>query len=301
MNATRKEWLGYGALLIAGAALYAFCRNLPADLPAFLPWEFSWPVFLATWLSLGWFFAGLQRLPEPLPLWRRICFVFGVLAIYAVLQTRIDYFAQHLFFAHRWAHFVLHHVAPFFIALGAGGPAIRAGMPQILKPVLDWRPLTRAVDIMQHPVVAPLLFVGLLYFWLTPAIHTYVMLDRDLYDLMNWTMAINGIFFWSLILDSRPKPPARIGIGMRALLIIAIELPQMVLGAILSLSTTDFYPVYRICGRIMEITPISDQHYGGLIIWLPGTLVSFAAMIVVLNNLRIHEEKEEHALQNTGS
>ena len=301
--ANRKEWLAYGALLTAGAVIYAVSQNLPADLPVWMPWEFSWPVFLATWLSLGWFMIGLRRLPiaERPPLWRSIFFVSGVLLIYAVLQTRIDYYAQHLFFAHRWAHFVLHHVAPFLVALGAAGPAIRAGMPQFFKPILDWRPLTRAVDFMQHPAVAPILFVGLLYFWLTPSIHTIVMLDRDLYDLMNWTMAINGIFFWSLILDSRPKPPARIGIGMRALLIIAIELPQMVLGAILSLSSTDYYPVYRICGRIMAITPVSDQHYGGLIIWLPGTLVSFAAMIVVLNTLRINEEKAEHALQSNHS
>jgi len=295
----RNEWLAYGALLIAGGALYAICRALPADLPAWLPWEFSWPVFLAIWLSLGWFALGLRRLPERQPLWRSISFVIGVLMIYAILQTRIDYYAQHLFFAHRAAHFTLHHLAPFFIALGASRPAIRAGMPQFLRRVLDWRPLTRAVDFMQHPAVAPVLFTALLYFWLIPSIHTYVMLDRDLYDVMNWSMAINGIFFWSLILDSRPKPPARIGSGMRALLIMAIELPQMVLGAILSLSSTDYYPVYRICGRVMAITPISDQHYGGLIIWLPGTLVSFAAMIVVLTTLRINEEKAEHALQNS--
>ena len=123
------------------------------------------------------------------------------------------------------------------------------------------------------------------------------MLDANLYDLMNWTMAINGIFFWSLILDPRPKPPARISSLMRAALIMAIELPQMVLGAILSLSMTDYYPVYTICGRIFAMTALNDQHYGGLIVWLPGTLTSFAAMIAVLVILRINEEKAEHAHQ----
>ncbi len=146
----------------------------------------------------------------------------------------------------------------------------------------------------KNSFVAPVLFVGLLYFWLIPQIHTYVMLDRNLYDLMNWTMALNGVMFWSLILDPRPKPPARLSSLMRALLIIVIELPQMVLGAILSLSMTDYYPVYRICGRVIEMTALNDQHYGGLIIWLPGTLTSFAAMIVVLVTLRLNEEKAEH-------
>jgi putative membrane protein len=110
-------------------------------------------------------------------------------------------------------------------------------------------------------------------------------------------MAVNGIFFWSLILDPRPKPPARISSLMRAALIMAIELPQMVLGAILSLSMTDYYPVYSICGRIFDMTALNDQHYGGLIVWLPGTLTSFAAMIAVLVILRINGERAEHARQ----
>ena len=51
------------------------------------------------------------------------------------------------------------------------------------------------------------------------------------------------------------------------------------------------------CGRIFDMTSLSDQHYGGLIVWLPGTLTSFAAMIAVLVILRINEERAEHARQ----
>ncbi len=82
---------------------------------------------------------------------------------------------------------------------------------------------------------------------------------------------------------------------LRFLLILGIELPQMLLGAVLSLSTRDFYPVYRICGRILAMTALNDQHYGGLIIWLPGTLMSFAAAICVLVAIRIDEEETERA------
>jgi len=210
-----------------------------------------------------------------------------------VLQTRVDYYAQHLFFAHRWAHFVLHHAGAFAIAMGMSGEVVYAGLPDFLKPLVKARPVRAVVDVLQHPVIAPMLFVGLLYFWLIPAIHTYVMLDARLYQVMNWTMAINGVMFWSLILDSRPKPPARLSSLARAALILVIELPQMVLGAILSLSMTDYYPVYTICGRVMDMTALNDQHYGGLIIWLPGTLTSFAAMIVVLVTMRLNEEKAE--------
>jgi putative membrane protein len=290
-----KEWLGYAALLVLGAVLYTLCKYFPADLPFWMPWEFSWPEFLTTALTLAWFFRGLKVLPEAdhPPLWRSICFVAGVASIYIVLQTHIDYYAQHMFFVHRWAHFVLHHAGAFLIAMGASGPVIRAGMPDFLKPVIDSKPVRATMNVLQHPAIAPVLFVGLLYFWLIPSIHTVVMLDRPLYDLMNATMALNGIMFWSLVLDPRPKPPARLSPLIRGLMILLIELPQMVLGAILSLSMTDYYPVYTICGRALDFSALSDMHYGGLIIWLPGTLTSFAAMIVVLVNLRLNEEREE--------
>ena len=290
-----KAWLWYGALLLVGAALDLVCRFFPADLPVWMPWEFSWPEYLAVALTFVWFARGLKILPKDRhpPLWRLICFVAGLASFWIVLRTRIDYYAQHMFFVHRWAHFVLHHAGAFLIAMGMSGEVLFAGMPQFLKPVVKSRPVQATTNVLQHPAMAPFLFVGLLYFWLIPAIHTRVMLDRNLYELMNWTMALNGVMFWSLILDSRAKPPARLSHLMRAALILVIELPQMVLGAILSLSEHDIYPVYTICGRVLDMTALNDQHYGGLIIWLPGTLTSFAAMIVVLVTMRLNEERQE--------
>jgi putative membrane protein len=288
-------WVGHGAIFALGGVLYTLCRYFPAEMPAWMPWEFVWWEYLAAALALYWFARGLAHLPraEHPPLWRNISFVLGVLSLYIVLQTKIDYFALHMFFVHRAQHYVLHHSGAFLIALGASGPVLWAGMPKVLHPILTSKPVRWAVDFVQHPAVAPVLFVGLIYLWLIPAIHTRVMLDDRLYDLMNASMAVNGIFFWCLILDPRPKPPARLGFGMRALMVIAVEPFQMILGAILSLSSIDFYPVYRICGRIWDITAISDMHYGGLIIWLPSTLTSFAGMIVVLVNMRLADEAAE--------
>src|ERR1700761_5121463 len=119
-----RTWSGYAALLLLGAVLYVLTTQYPADLPFWMPWEFSWVEYLATALTLAWFFRGLSRVEEKPPLWRSASFVAGVAAIYIVLQTHVDYYAQHMFFMHRWAHFVLHHLAPFFIAMGACGPVL---------------------------------------------------------------------------------------------------------------------------------------------------------------------------------
>ena len=113
-----------------------------------------------------------------------------------------------MFFVHRWAHFVLHHAGRLpdragHERAGAVGRACRISSSR-------WstsRPVQATLTFLQHPVMAPFLFVGLLYFWLIPQIHTRVMLDANLYELMNWTMAINGVMFWSLILD-QPRQAA---------------------------------------------------------------------------------------------
>ena len=92
-----RGWAWYGGLLALGAVLYIVCRLYPADLPAWLPWEFSWGEYLATALALGWFVRGLTILPKAQhpPLWRTICFVVGVASFWIVLQTRIDLVLSH--------------------------------------------------------------------------------------------------------------------------------------------------------------------------------------------------------------
>jgi putative membrane protein len=48
----------------------------------------------------------------------------------------------------------------------------------------------------------------------------------------------------------------------------------------------------------MDMTALNDQHLGGLVIWLPGTLTSFAAMIVVLVTMRLNEEEAANEKDN---
>jgi len=292
-----REWIGFAAILIAGAALYVATTYFPADMPFVLPWQFEWPVYLATTLSLGWFFIGLGRLPQAQrpSLWRRGSFLLGTLSVYAVLQTHYDYLAQHMFFLHRAQHLILHDIGTFLIALGTPGRAIWAGMPDWLKRPLTARPIRAVVDFIQHPIVAPVLFISTVYVWLIPQLHTRVMLDINLYDFMNWSVAVEGIFFWSLVLDPRPSPPARIGYGWRALIMLAIEPPEMIVGAVITLSTTSFYNVYEICGRIFPIDGVTDQNYGGLIIWIPGGLMGLVGLLVVLSNMFRNEEKGAYA------
>jgi putative membrane protein len=226
--------LGYAAVAVLGGVLWWRSASQPAAMPFWMPWDFSWPEYLATALALLWFARGLAAAPEAArpAVWRCIAFVIGVVAIYAVLQTRYDYWAQHMFFLHRIQHVVMHHVGPFLLALGGAGAMIRRGMPRWAQRAIDSPAVAGAMRVLQQPLVAALLFVGLIYFWLIPPVHFRAMLDGRLYAVMNWSMVLDGLLFWCLVLDPRPKPPARISWGARAALAVGVMFPQIALGSL---------------------------------------------------------------------
>lgn len=178
-------------------------------MPFWLPWDFSASAYLATTLILFWFFRGLGLAPatERPAIWRCAAFLLGIAATCAVLQTRFEYWSQHMFFLNRIQHVVMHHLGPFLMALGGAGGVIEHGMPLRLRRVAESGFVAAAIGVLQQPVVAAFLFVGLFYFWLIPVVHFRAMIDARLYAVMNWSMVLDGILFWCLVLDPRPRPP----------------------------------------------------------------------------------------------
>jgi putative membrane protein len=280
-------------IVASGMLLWWLCRSHDSILPFFAPWEFSWVEFLAAWLSIWWYVRGLALIPanERPSSVRQMAFLIGILLIYAVLETRFEYLAQHQFFFNRIQHVAMHHVGPLLIALAWPGAAIRRGMPSLLRKLVDHPIVIGVVHVVQQPVLAAVLFVGLFFFWLIPSVHFRAMLDSDLYALMNWSMIVDGIFFWCLVLDPRASPPARVSFGARAALAVAVMFPQIVGGALIAFNPHDLYPYYDLCGRIYPgMSALYDQTVGSLIIWIPPAMMSVLALLLVLNALRRTEE-----------
>lgn len=287
---------GYAGVLAACAALAWASRVHPAEMPAWAPWDFSPVAFVAVALAVLWYGRGIARAPRAVrpPVWRIVCLALGLLTIWAVLQTRFEYWSQHMFFINRIQHVAMHHLGPMLIALAAPGAVIRRGMPRIAARLAGARPVTATLSVVQHPVLAPVLFVGLFWFWLIPGVHFRAMIDPELYAVMNWSMIVDGLLFWSLVLDPRPAPPARVSYLVRAALAIGVMFPQIVFGALITFSPYDLYPYYSYCGRLLaSMSAIEDQQIGGIVIWIPPGMMSVAALVLVVNSLRLHDAGKE--------
>jgi putative membrane protein len=208
--------------------------------------------------------------------------------MYVVTQTRFDYWSQYMFFVHRGQHMVLHHLAPLLIALAMPAPVLARGLPATVKTWFARRTGLRAAWValyrfVQQPAIACGLFVGLIFFWLTPEIHFDAMLSSTLYWVMNWSMALDGLLFWWLMFErGRPGITPRLGYGTRVLLLAAVMVPQIILGASITFADSVWFDVYAVCGRAWPVDPMTDQTLGGLLTWIPPAMMSVVGALIVL-------------------
>ncbi len=256
-----------------------------------MPWEFSPAVLAACTAAAVLFWRGLRLRRQAgltTGVGRTLSFYTGLVLIYVVMQTYVDYLSQHMFWVHRVQHLVLHHLGPFLIMLAVPYEVLGRGLPSRLREGLLlplWRswPVRFVYRLVQNPLVSPLLFVGLIYLWLIPSIHFDAMLSASRYQLMNWSMLIDGLLFWWLVLD--PRPPhehGSLGYPARIVMLWAIMLPQIAIGAHIALSKTVLYDVYSVCGRAWPVSPLVDQETGGIVTWIPAAMMSVLAILLVL-------------------
>src|SRR5690606_33320055 len=96
-----------------------------------VPWEFS-PTLVAAFMAAIVLFVRGQRVHRVSKA-RQFLFWAGMVLLYLSLHTRLDYYAERMFFIHRIQHLVLHHLGPLLVMGAFPGSIMRAGLP------LAWR------------------------------------------------------------------------------------------------------------------------------------------------------------------
>lgn len=253
-----------------------------------VPWEFSPALVLMFVVGIVLFIRGTRK--HRISTARQWLFWLGIVVLYLSLHTRIDYYAERLFFAHRLQHLVLHHLGPLLIMGAYPGQVMRAGLPMPLRLWLkNFRltPLGRFTEaVLTNKILVPFMFVFLVVIWLIPSVQFYSMLDWRLYRLMNWSVVISGFLYWNLILDRRPSPPAVLSPGARILSPVITMVPQMVVGAVITFTEYDLYPIFDLCGRaIPGMSAVTDQAIGGLTMWILAGFVEVFGLLFALGTL----------------
>jgi putative membrane protein len=217
--------------------------------------------------------------------WPHLAFFGGVAAVFLALQSPIEPISDHLFIAHQVEHMLLRTVGPMLIMLAAPQAALLRGLPDwmrrwVVTPLAGNRGI-RMLGILGHPVVATVLFIVTTYFWMIPRYHDLALLDENVHYVWHTTLLLSGLIFFWRIFDPRPSPPGA-PLGTRLAMLVSAMLGNILLGSYLSFKSEVLYPAYDEVGRLWSIAPITDERFGGLTMWIPGSMMfAMAAMSMI--------------------
>lgn len=277
-----------GAVLFFAAPGAAFAHSSSAQSSWWSAWTPTPFVVTAALLVLWVYIRGIARAS----LWQRIGFLAGSALLFLALQSPLDALAAESFALHQVQHLLIHALIPLLLALSAPAAALIAGTPSWLlrrtyAPVASARGVRTTFAILSNPIVATVHFIAALLFWLIPAIQAQALVDPLFHDLMHFSMLLAGLFFYFCVFDPR-SPPVGSGYGTRVFVLLAALFINIPLGAFLSYKETVLYPAYGEAQRL-GLAPLTDERLGGLIQYIPGSMMSVIAVVLVLAAWRRRE------------
>ena len=237
-----------------------------------------------------------NRPSHPISRWQRASFFTGLFLIFIALQSPLDNLSEHMLSFHQLQHFLLRMLAPLLILLGAPLTPMLRGLPSwalqgIVKPtVRHW--FARAVyDKLTNPVISVSIFMGVLYFWQIPGPFNEAVQNEFWHAVMHVTMMSSGFIFYWAVIDPKPHR-SRVHYGVRVLYLGLIVLPNTILGAVITFSKTVVYSAYEGVYQPFDMSILTDQQIGGLVLWVAGDMMSILVAGIVMVMWYEKEEAE---------
>ena len=178
----------------------------------------------------------------------------------------------YLFSGHMVQHLILTLVVPPLMIFGTPGWMLR---PMLRKPTLfaTARKLTSITSCF-------VLFNVVLAFWHLPPLYNLALANHGIHILQHLMFIAASVLMWWPLLSPLPELP-RAAYPAQMLYCFLMVIPMSIISIYIAMADTLLYPAYAAAPRILGITPMQDQQYGGLIMWIPGGVFFYAVMTVV--------------------
>jgi putative membrane protein len=291
----RKPWYWVAllaALLIPSGVAWAHEGEplSPHDLWSAWNWDASLLLGLgmAAWLySRGakglWRSAGTGR---GVSRWQVLSFASGLLILFVALVSPLDPLSGALFSAHMVQHLLLILVAAPLLVLGASPVVFAWGVPSSVRPGLGrwWHrqaglrvSLSWAWRALSGPMFVWALHTIAVWAWHLPVAYQAALRNEWLHILEHLSFLGTALLFWWVVLRGD-----RLNRGLAALYVFTMALLSGVLGALITFSTSAWYPDYASTTLAWGLTPLEDQQLAGVIMWVPGNVVYLVALLWIL-------------------
>jgi len=243
-------------------------------------WSFEPLVVIALLLTALLFTIGLYSLWREAPkrrsirTWEALCFAGGWLALFIALVSPLHAWGRVLFSAHMTQHEVLMLVAAPLLVLGRPLIAFLWALP------LNWSRrlgnlgkiawINRTWRTLTIPLVAWLVHAAALWTWHIPALFEATLYSDAVHTLQHLSFLLSALLFWWALIHG---PQGAMGYGAAVLYLFTTSVHSGALGALITVAGSVWYPSYAPVTASWGLTPLEDQQLGGLIMWIPASLV----------------------------
>ena len=128
----------------------------------------------------------------------------------------------------------------------------------------------------------------MLWIWHAPVLFQAAVGDGFVHTLQHLSFMGSALLFWWAMFDPR-HGLIRPAIG--ALYIFTTAIHTSVLGALLTFSSSVWYPIYTDRAPAWGLSALEDQQLGGLIMWVPGGAVYLVVTLWLLARLLVEPGK----------
>lgn len=264
----------------------AFAHHVAGHEPGF--WHPEWPVLAILIASLWFYLTGVQHLWRTASPGRGVsrgevaCFIAGWLVVAAALMPPIHTLGEMLFSVHMVEHELLMAAAAPLLVLGRPLIAFLWALPQPAR--RDLGSLSRGQAVRRVWLFGTSAFVAwaihaiALWIWHLPALFEAALASDLVHSLQHLCFLGAALLYWTSLLHRRHDAEGR---GVAVISLFATTLHSSILGALLTLGTVAWYPLYGGRSAAWGLTAIEDQQLAGLVMWVPGGLVYMGAALAL--------------------
>ena len=218
---------------------------------------------------------------------RGLAFAAGLASIVIALDSPIDYYSDQLFWVHMTQHLILLTVSPPLILLGRPWPRMWQALPLRIRTSVgravagaSW---TAPLRLLARPWIAFVVFNADMLLWHLPAAYNLTLNHQWIHNCEHALFFFTGLLFWAHVVDPGPLR-RRMSLYMRAVYLTGAMIAGWILAITLVLVKHPLYPHYaHLLTRPGHISALADQQIAGGMMWVPGSLAYFLALLIIFS------------------
>jgi putative membrane protein len=238
-------------------------------------WSIHWSTVIGIAALAVIYLWRASRAPEPgTPSGlQKLSFFSGLFLMFVSLNGPLhDLSDFYLFSAHMVQHLLLTLLLP---------PLLIGGTPGwMLRPLIRPRAARAVAKFVTRPAMCFVIFNLVIIVWHIPVFYNAAMANHNIHIAEHLMFMASAVLLWWPFMSPMPELP-RLSYPGQLLYCFLSTFPMSVIAIYITMADQVLYPAYATAPRIWQLTPMVDQRIGGLIMWVPGSMVFYALMTVV--------------------